>query len=490
MGNATWRVNDFQAAVCITIGEINQKLAEVFAKTDDLPKAWKTHDITVKPGSKPRWSIDVKLGAPTIDFATDLKQGLRLRIPLVSGEFTHMEVELDGDVPVVTWPTIPLAGAEIQIETVMKKVEHTATGTGATVDERFTVQSLYADMESPKLISTIHSERAADFKAVDNTKRTIAGVLLDLFKSDKYKEKWVIGRARIPAVKATTGVLAPTGVRFSTYQEAGTSRGTLNWNLALGGDALPADNDRAGAYAAYPIPGAAKGVLLISWNTVIRSLVAGKALAPFGLKEDDFLFREAQINAGLAKHVAWKLSAAPADDTKQVDGKFTDVTITPDIDQGGVKVQFTLANVVQHPSRDDFRNWQLSNESAAASGSTFSLPPPSSTDPVELKWTSWFKFSFDATGGLVVSYSAGDTASSGEGPSAMRIIRSIVTLGLNELAQYLEVKSMQEAIKQTFGADQRFADVLKAVELPGKAVFKFSAVKATTDGLAISLEYA
>ncbi|KYF80411.1 hypothetical protein BE17_05455 [Sorangium cellulosum] len=491
MATENWTVNAYSAAVCISTDEINRKLAQVFSTTDDLPKQWKAHARTSKPNSKPPWEIDAELGTPTVDFATTQVNGVRLRIPFKGGTFTHMNVEMDGDTPVVTWPKIELAGTEIVIETPMKGVEHTATSADTTVDDKFTVQSLYADMENPGLLVNIKTDPKTDYEAPDTTKRTIGAVVQDLVKEPSHKDKWVIGRAKIPKVAATTGVLAPVGVRFSTYQPKEATPGSVNWNLALHGETLPdaQKNQQAGMFKANPIRSGSVGVLILSWGTIIEKIIAGKALAPFGLSGSDFNTRPTETKAELKGHPAWQLYKQPQDDQKQIDGKYQDATIVPDVEKGGVRVEFKLINVVKHPSKSDWENWRRTpSDPQAPRAKAANVPSP--TDPFTLVWKSYFKFSLGTAGQLQLTYSASDITPYSEGASFARIMKSIATLGLNELTHHLDVDRMKQTVQDSLKTDTNFTDILKAVELPGKAVFTFDELKVTDNGLEIALKYA
>ncbi len=112
MTSPFWTVNQFDAAACITLKEINRKMRQVFEQTDRLPKSWSYKDHS---------TIDAELGCPHVDWDTSITNGVKLKTPIVSGSYTHYTIDYTSSPPKSVQETIPLKGMTIDIETDMGK---------------------------------------------------------------------------------------------------------------------------------------------------------------------------------------------------------------------------------------------------------------------------------------------------------------------------------------------------------------------------------
>ncbi|GET41444.1 hypothetical protein [Microseira wollei] len=112
MTSPFWTVNQFDAAACITLTEINRKMQQVFEQTDRLPKSWSYNGHS---------TIDAELGCPHVDWDTSITNGVKLKTPIVSGSYTHYTIDFTSGSTNSVPETIPLTGMTIDIETDMGK---------------------------------------------------------------------------------------------------------------------------------------------------------------------------------------------------------------------------------------------------------------------------------------------------------------------------------------------------------------------------------
>ena len=109
----SWKVNKFDAAACITLNEINRKMRQVFEQTDRLPKSWSYSGNA---------TINAELGCPQVDWGTSIINGVKLKTPIVSGEYIHYTIDYTDGKPKTIPEKIQLKGMTIDIETDMGKV--------------------------------------------------------------------------------------------------------------------------------------------------------------------------------------------------------------------------------------------------------------------------------------------------------------------------------------------------------------------------------
>lgn len=170
MSNAKWTINQYHAAACITTTEINRKMKKVYDSTSDFPKSWKAKDPRMEHGKpRPRWQVDASsIGAPSVSFATDISNGVNLMTTVKAGDFSHTTIGYDDDGnPKIVHEKIDLAGLAFSLQTKVTGIEHKASDDLPTVDQYFTVQALYADLDNPELISNVASGYEMTDKGID-----------------------------------------------------------------------------------------------------------------------------------------------------------------------------------------------------------------------------------------------------------------------------------------------------------------------------------
>jgi len=113
MTSSSWTVNQFNAAACITLNEINRKMRQVFEQTNRLPKSWSYQGTS---------TIKAELGCPQVDWETSIINGVKLKTPIVSGSYSHYTIDYNTSPPQSVPEKIKLTGMTIDIETDMSKV--------------------------------------------------------------------------------------------------------------------------------------------------------------------------------------------------------------------------------------------------------------------------------------------------------------------------------------------------------------------------------
>lgn len=113
--SATWKVNGYDAAACVSSAEINRKMEEVFDTTDRLPKTWQNKD-------RDAVQIDATLQAPSVQFI-GRDNYVVLRTPIVKGTYSAYTLDFSTTPPKAVADNLQLNGLTIDIETDMRKVE-------------------------------------------------------------------------------------------------------------------------------------------------------------------------------------------------------------------------------------------------------------------------------------------------------------------------------------------------------------------------------
>ncbi|GGF04257.1 hypothetical protein [Hymenobacter cavernae] len=488
----TWLVNAYHAAACISTAEINRKMAEVYNKTDNFPKAWTASEpvegqtSSGKP-KQPRWKLEAtEIDGPQVDFASDLKDGVQLDTTVEKGTFTHKIINDDDE---VEDKEIPLDKVQFRLNTSMKGVVHEA-GKGDTVDQDFTVQALYADLDDPKLITSIDTSKALEFDAPDDTKRSVAQVLLDMAKDPRYKNHYVFGCSKLPLVQKTVGPFTPRYLKFTTY--TGSQPGTLNWNLMV--DAAnpvagpDASNMQAGIFDENPLPANAPGVMIISYGKIIEELVVPHGLDAFGLIASQWKSDPDNVQSKFSG------SSITLTDSKTYTGEFNSArnTIQPDPANSRIRIDFELDNVQQmkviYPPANSHgtpppANWNYN-------------PQPVGPPKYRVQWSGYISFSLDSKGNLTASYSQDSSSDfkiekTEDEAIWMRILEDIFSLGFHELGLFLDDNTFHDSISSAVNGKSGNVtnSLVNAVELPGGAVFGFETIDWINEGLRIHLKY-
>lgn len=488
--NATWTVNDYDAAVCITSGEINKKMTDVFNSTDDFPKSWQAQDA-VAQGEGPKWKINAtQIGAPYVNFASDFKNGVNLNTGVEKGEFQHLKLEWSGDVdkdgnPInfkAVWEKVDLDGIVFNLSTNMKNIEHIA-GKGETVDDNFTVQALYADLDNPKILTAVDTSKALKYKAPDDTSRSVAQVLLDMCKSDNYKNNYVFGKSKIPNVAVSKGPFTPRAMRFSTFQDVKDKTvGSINWNLMVSGepDVIPPLPDlsvkaTAGAFDEMPVPGNIPGIMLVSFGKIIKELIVPNAFKEFSLDGAKFSMDPANVCATLNTDVD-----ISTNNIKSATFTSGNTKIYPDPKNNRLRVDFVLEHIDP--------------------GYQFPIMPTNLLDLLASIKHPKYKATWS---GYITLGLSGLTITSGysqDSPSvsvqddtgAWRYVADIGTLGLHELERKLNLDDIKNAIKDyvSNNGDKVLPNINTSSELPGGAVFEIDTMDWVYLGLRTHLKYA
>ncbi len=604
----SWTVNHFDAAACITAAEINRQMTKVYNAGDDLPKQWsawersedpdatgyydppswiicgsdndahkETLDTLVAPNGDPpsplteEWKdyftqiqttmeqfTKASIGAPGVSFATALSNGVTLYTPISSpngGVF--YDLTYDARTRRTSWQKIDLSGVVFKLQTVVNKVDHVAR-TGDTEDKKFTVQSLYADLNNPELINsvdtsgyiitdgaialmresstfveadirnalsastevkghlfatesllwsaittniisgTVTAEKLEPAKATiiglakltfpqigDNAKNSVAQALLTMIQSPVYTKKYVLGKSKIPDVTPTTGPFTPTAIRFSRYpmsftQGTDESRASLNWNIMCKKPDLPSTSlANAGSFDKYPIADGAVGAMYVSYRRLITDLIVKADALKNGFGLDSLKFTEDETNAQY---------------TLNTDVDFTDgTTYTAKFSNGNTHIKPDSANnrILITFQLDDVQALRAYSSGGQYGGGQIEYEPHG--DTYRVTWEGYITFSLNASEELEAHYTqtTPEFKKQDDQNIWLRILEDIVTLGLGELANALDLSDMKDGIKSAVNNDTGpiLSGIRDCVELPGDAVFKFDSPHFVPLGLRVNLQY-
>lgn len=474
------KVNCYDMAICIATTEINKAMKNVFDTTEDLPKKWYRaqvvdeddsgnvinkyyYDPQAYEDSRDAASciLDVELAAPTVNFTSEMKDGIVLNISIASGSFQD-GIFSNGNIYKKVYP---LKDAIFSIDTAVTNIAHQAAE-GKTVDEDFTVQFLYADLENRNLMPKI-MEDSVSVPMPDSSMISLGEIMTDMCQDPKYTDKYIVGATTLPTVEATCGDFAPVTIKASMYQdEKDKTVGSLNYNImtATSDSDFPTDA-KAGSFSENPIPDNIPGVLYISYEKIIMDIIIKQTFGAFALSSNDFQFTDdAPATASLKSNVHWNQKT-----NIHCGGEYTEAKVYPDTKNKRIRADFTLDNV---------QDAEILKQHI-----------------LKVQWSSYFTFFVDETGALKMSYSQDENpVCTDQSNWAERITLDIMSLGLNEITYWSEGNSADDQIKASLSAAKTLVveDILDAVELPGKSTFTYDskAEVAFTDlGLRINLQY-
>lgn len=357
-----------------------------------------------------------------------------------------------------------------------------------TLDAEFTVQSLYADLENPHMLTDIASSKQV--KLPYDQKLDLAAVLTGLIKDPIYKKSYVFGISKIPNVKATTGPFTPRSMRFSTYQDANDkSKGSLNWNIMVDATSenvpLPdlSQHATAGKFDQMPIPTNVAGVMIVSYGKLIREIILPKGFSHMGLdgsKFDD----GTDDNHGVAS-LNTDVDMPSTDNIKK--GQFTkgNTNVYPDPANNRIKVDFQIDNI---ELADKFA-WP----EAVKGGVLGIIAKLAGKQPkYRATWSGYITFSLDSDQNLTSSYSQTKPSLEIENDEgAWRYILDITSLGLHELDRFLNDKLIDSTVTQFVANEGKdmLPNLVNVVELPGEAVYTYTALDWYYLGLRAHLHY-
>lgn len=357
-----------------------------------------------------------------------------------------------------------------------------------TLDSEFTVQSLYADLENPHMLTDVATSKVITLPY--DQKLDLAAVLTGLIKDPVYKKSYVFGISKIPNVKATTGPFTPRSMRFSTYQDVSDkTKGSLNWNIMV--DATAANvplpdlsvHANAGRFDEMPIPDNVPGVMIISYGKIIREIILPSGFSSMGLDGSKF-------NDGTDDNHGHAILNQDVDanlDGNAKGGKFTtgNTEVYPDPTNNRIRVDFEIDDI----QIDSSFVWPPATPGWLV-GTIAKLAGV--TPKYKATWSGYITFSLDSDQNLTSSYSQ-DTPSLSiqEDTGAWRYILDVVTLGLNELTRLINKDDIQNAVDDFVKSNGQsmLSNLTETVELPGEAVFTYTALDWYYLGLRAHLNY-
>lgn len=481
-GNPAWTVNNFQAAVCISIEEFDKIFKGTYDSSDRFPKSWKSQQ-EVSGDQSPKWKLDItELGPPGINFAANLKNGINVLTEVKKGTFQHLDIKLtgidkDGNPTVsATWQTVKLDNIVSDIETRILNIDHVA-GKGETTDENFSYQPVDVDMSYSKMLSIVNSHGAPDFNPSSGTKQSLCQVLEAIFASDTHSHKYWLGQSKLPLKQDTAGELTPRALRVTLFQDpVNINNGSVNWNILMAGSGeeipeLPV-NPRAGAFNQMPIPKDTPGLMILSFQKILEDIILPRGFESYGLTKQDFTPDAANAAVKLGQDVTIK-----TDNIQKATFVAGNTKISPDVAGNRLRADMSLENI------------QLADSFPKLPEAVKKILDLIPNPKFKATWTGYITFSLN-NGNIEAGYSQ-DTpvVHVQDGSGLWKELGSIVDLGLDDLARKLDQNTVQENINGTLETcGNVFAALKNTVDLPSHTVLETDRLNWDNLGLQVLLK--
>lgn len=458
MTTPTWTVQLYDAITSIRTAVINNQLQTIFTNSDTFPKTWKKDD------PEGAWSLNAQLGAPRISFATDIKDGAKLIIPIESGSFESVSWKIIHGHPKKEAKTISLTGSNFTFETPLATATHQET------------QTVYMDMKNPSAIGNITDPtNNIPYEVQTN----LVAILSELVQDSTDKQRYALGMAIQPS-KQGNSPFTPQAVRFTTYQDAADETvGSLNWAMTVANDTPPSveQNANAGEFDTMPVPTAVSGATIVSYGKIIRELILNHAFTSLGL--DGSTFDDGTDSNGATALLNQDVAIPATDKIKKATFTKGNTKVYPDIANNRIQVDFEIDDIVL---TDSFQ-WPLSIKSKVLE---IIAKLTGSTPKYKAVWSGYITFSLDNDQNLKSSYTQSTPNMSIQDKSGVwQDLLDIEALGLDALAHFISGGVINESLGSavTENGNHLFANIVQVTALPNNLTFAYTALDWYTLGL-------
>jgi len=462
-------LNQYDMVLAVDQTAINHQLASVFGEENrteeiinfldwDLP-FYKALDS----GEKKKTAVlECTFETPYVDFNTSVDQGCRLNLPIKTGVYKYLHIDLETFQ--VIWKEIKMDGIVFSITTNLSAKEEPQFS-----DDTFTVQALTLLLEeiTPDEVF-IDLSKEVTFKNIRDIAVELKTIVTEAIieQAREHQEKYnkpllLLGKVKVPKVRKTKGPLAPLAAKYSVFKELNEAGdyigGSLNYLLLVDNDedstnpppTLPKEPN-AGRFNKNLVLQGQSGSLHISDEILIRTFMVPSICAKYGAKTSQFKYRREN------EQCVGSIHNLPYDG-----GNFEHLTLKVEQDS-------LLGNYVYKKTKG---YWAGDIHSTA---------------------TGYFKVTFELDGEDIVSKTeAPDPDVKTESNDVSRAFAGIFTLGFNEIGVKVEGDKLRNEVSGIEdNLQSSISQALECIELPGDAVFRYKDI-ALTDArrLRLDLDY-
>jgi len=225
----------FPAVLAMGEGIINHGLKRIYGAPQSPPLPV---PAAMESKGEERWKVEADFGSPTIDFDTDLKNGCRLKIPVVSGDFATYTYDGEEFVP----DKIDISGYVFYFTTPITHIKHKKLS-----NDIFDVRAIFADLSQ---VSKVEFGSSKDMKVSigSSLKSSFIIAVRDQVKAygKANPDAFLFGLVNTAASTQSLnnyGVLTPKQCAYSVTKKLDANNkyltGALNILLWLDSDAMP-----------------------------------------------------------------------------------------------------------------------------------------------------------------------------------------------------------------------------------------------------------